>query len=75
MGGARESEASLRRSHHRVQATGQGRPEDEEPRGSRSHLHLQHTGLVISPAILATCRFHLRFTAHPQHLIKIKADS
>lgn len=27
-----------------------------------------------SPAILATCQFHLCFTACPQHLIKIKAD-
>lgn len=27
-----------------------------------------------SPAILATCQFHLCFTACPQYLIKIKAD-
>lgn len=68
MVGARKSEVSV------AQRRDSERLADEEPRGSRSHLHLQHTGLVISPAILATCQFHLRFTARPRHLIKIKAD-
>lgn len=50
---------------------------DEEPRGSRSHparvkVTFPSVGLVISPALLATCHFHSRFTAHPQHLTKKK---
>lgn len=43
--------------------------------GSHSQKHhLLHTACIISPAVLATSQFHSCFTAHPQQMIKIKAD-
>lgn len=47
---------------------------DDGTQSQKHHLHLLHTACIISPAVLATSRFRSCFTAHPQQMIKIKAD-